>query len=158
MRRRRVSLLLVSLFIVAVAWGGVAGADTRTVDDGNDAAEGLDLKSASHGHAPDGRLRHRIVSYNRIGGAERTLYLEIVADGHTYEFLPNGEVWKDTRDYPTGPSGHAAVSRPDERTIVYTFRKAVIGNPSAYRWRVRSVPMSTNSDRIPNTGRVTHDI
>jgi hypothetical protein len=124
------ALTAVALLVLSAA----ALADHVSVQDAkNDATGGaVDIKEASHGHTPKGKLRHVIEAYQSFSANEPFLRIT-TPGGKKYEVNSAGVFNKNAVK-----TGKVTTTRPDDRTIQYTFWKSALGKPAKYRWRVVS--------------------
>lgn len=153
-RGPRLIALLTAFALTTVAGG--AHADTRVVDDPNDSGES-DIDLASHGHTPEGRLRHRIVMYERIGAEDwEAPCVGMVVGSTRYGVCGDGRVYDVTTPAAPVPTGRATVLRPNGRTIVYEIRRSSLGNPDAYKWYAWAT--GSRGDIAPDSGKILHDI
>ena len=135
-----------------------ASADTTTVGDpqGDTVGGSLDLRSATAGHTSTGKLKHKVVQYNRL---DQSNLPAIVMDSPKKGCLYGYEIWpafSATKLYKpcTGELvGSYTTSFPDTKTVVYKFSKNAIGNPGKYYWAIRIYGSGEgNIDVLPNYG------
>jgi hypothetical protein len=155
-----------ALLALAVA-PATAQANTKTVRDGNDVANSLDIRSVSHGHK-GARLTHTIRTY----GAFSSSFLS-GNNGFAFGFDTNGTArtaerfvvifWGGGRLRAAVTRGNGdfirwtGVSRPSSPSVKVTLRRASLGNPAGYRWVGLSF-VGQAADRAPNRGLILHDI
>lgn len=151
-RSRFTALLMAG---VLVLFGSVASADTKTIQDAQDRPSdegGIDIKSASHGHTPSGKLKHKIVSFDTNADLEQVCLHVKTSAG---QFYTCGFGMYNSQDQQVG---NVKEVRPNNKTIVLKFNKNAIGNPSSYSWWVVSSNYCQACDRAPNTGRARHTL
>ena len=152
-KRAGIGLMTAALLL----FGSVALANTKAIQDGNDSSDadgGIDIKTASHGHTPTGKLKHKITTYDVIGDMEQAC-LFITTSAEEYYSCGFGVYNSDDKQ-----TGSLTESRPDNKTIIFKFKKSAIGNPESYKWRVEAGNYCSpeNCDRAPNTGSVRHPL
>lgn len=158
-----------AIVVAALGLGaGLARGDERSSEDRNDAPGRMDIRDASSGHAPDGRLRHVITTFGRWTGADLVSksgppggvcllvwtkrrpsagspdYLVCANADAKGEKLRGLVTRVSRRAGRTGRSTAAAVSRPDNRSLVLRFARSQIGKPDRYYWRAETVYHATN--------------
>jgi hypothetical protein len=152
---------------LALVAPGAAQANTKTVGDGNDTANALDIRSVSHGHKR-ARLTHTLRTYSRFSA--RFLRGD---NGILFGFDTNGSArsaerfavifWAGGRLHAVvvNGKGHfvakARVSRPSSRSVKVTLRRSSLGNPAGYRWTGFTF-VGQSVDVAPNRGLILHDI
>ena len=121
--------------IAAVAVGAsLATADRKTFDDPKDNRGGTDIKEVRAGHDRKGRLVHRIETYGNLAGSFLpgvNVYAgEFDRVGSSYQVSPFGVT--NGRGEKTG---NVKMKQPDNKTVVYKFRKGAIDKPNSYKWQ-----------------------
>jgi hypothetical protein len=180
----RRTLVLPSVLAAAAAFATIAVANTTTVtdpkgdvrctDESNHVTKcppsssnmhaPPDLRSASAGHA-GGKLKHVVRGWTRLYAKDIKSFgavgLEIHAGGHAYFTIGNGGS-SEMHQSPSGKvSGSVTVTQVDSHTVKFVFAKSAIGSPAKYTWRAQdnaACEKCTPSDRVPNTGFVTHKL
>ena len=149
-RRALVGVILACFALTATP----ASATARRVEDPRDVSEdegGWDIKSAAHGHTDIGRVKHRFTSYTGMDDLMGACLRIVTSKGE--RFLTCGDAMYDEDNEIVGA---VRERRPDNRTVVITFRRAAIGNPASYRWSVRTFGYCQTCDRAPDSGRIRH--
>ena len=150
-------LVIPTAVIAAVAVGAsLALADRKTFEDPKDAPGRVDIKEVRAGHDPKGRLVHRIVGYGTIRDGEEpgvNVYAgQFTEVGSSYQVssfgVTNGRGEK---------TGRTKMKRPDNKTVVYKFRKGAIGNPNSYKWQACVCVEGDQQDLAPDK-RATHKL
>lgn len=167
------------LAFLAVAGG--AQANALTVQDGNDVAGPLDIRSVSHSHAGT-KLVHTIRTFSGWGvgllGPRTPNYflLELNTDSDRppersiLVFSSNGRLVASV--FGPGPRhrylGTVAARHPNRKMLRLVIPRQRIGNPAGYKWQAFAYFKSKNAcksgcfDRAPNgshpPNRVLHDI
>ncbi|MEA2461012.1 MAG: hypothetical protein QOH90_1189 [Actinomycetota bacterium] len=134
---------------------GLALADSKTINDGNDSSTGADMKTASHGHTNSGKLKHKITTYNAYD-AKHTPCLQIDAGGSIYRICQ-----KTLTNLTSGESSTITYRHPTSKSTVYIFSKGAIGSPGKYKWQAQTFGTGCGEapcDSVPNTGFVTHTL
>lgn len=152
MKNRLLGLVMAGMLVLI---GSVASADTKTISDGKDPDNGgIDIKSATAGHTPTGKLKHKIGTYDQIGDMEQACLFITTVEG---DYFTCGYRMYDSNDNETGG---VTESRPDNKTIIFKFKKSAIGSPDFYSWRVEAgnYCSGTDCDRAPNKGMVPHKL
>lgn len=170
---------LLAILIIVAGYALHALADSRTVEDERDEGQTVDPISASHGHRQSlrGILVHTIrmaepwQDGDLLGGG-----IEIwLPDNDRHPdrqiiigFNENKSMYALVRDSErTRYIGHANIWMPDDRTIqVEVARALAVSRFDQYRWRVtvafvcqeQGVVCAPQRDRIPNRGRVLHQL
>ena len=145
---RRTSLLGAAV-VVAGFGASLAVADKKTFDDPKDSQGPVDIKEVSAGHDPKGRLVHRIETFGKMDPGEEpgvNVYAgEFDQVGSSYQVssfgVTNGRGEK---------TGDAKMKRPDNKTVVYKFRKGTIDNPPSYKWQACVCLEGDQLDLAPN--------
>ena len=158
--RPRVWVVLGGVVAASVFLGGAAAlADSTKVRDPRGDPKGgkPDLKSATAAHTDSGMLKFTIVQYNDIrrapvlviNGGNKPCNEAMSAPYNAYMIGLRGGVY---RPACANYQGSYTKSRPDSKTIVYTFAKSAIGRPKRkLYWAVR-IPGEgeTQIDVLPN--------
>lgn len=153
----------VGLLVLALVttFSSVGLADSSTVADANDSGSGYpDIKEASHGHTPSGKLKHTIRTYNTFRTSDAPC-LDMRVGRQPYQLCGDGTVFTIG---VIGGDSEATVRRPNDRTVVYIFSKRSIGASNAYKWRAESVYQSNctgdDCDSAPNDGEpmIRHEL
>ena len=150
-------LLIPLAVITAVAVGAsLALADRKTFEDPKDAPGRVDIKEVRQGHDPKGRLVHRIVGYATIRPGEEpgvNVYAgEFTQLGSSYQVSSFG-----VTDGEGNKTGRTKMKRPDNKTVVYKFRKGAIDNPPFYKWQACVCVEGDQLDLAPNR-RKRHEL
>jgi hypothetical protein len=159
--RCRRAFIAVTLSAIAVSLLPVLSrADTTAVDDAVDSLRPVDIAQVAASHTASGRFSYRVDTYDPFG--RRAAPCLLVRAGrpvrNIYRICGDGRI-VDEADGATGR--HARVTRPTGSSIVYTFPRSAIGDPSWHSWRsvVRGNRCpDTVCDAAPDTGWMTHKI
>jgi hypothetical protein len=141
---------VVALCLVAVAvCAGVAWAASRTVkltDGKGDAKIGVDLRAASVTYNGT-TVRHLIVARGsfKTGGGPCL----VISTKTNHDLL----ICNDGTVLGSGPGNelHVKVTRPNSKSIAYTFKPGKLGLHASYLWNVNGQGRPDN-DSIPNKG------
>lgn len=154
MRRRFCIVMTCAAMVVGAAAPGLA--DSGSLHDGNDAYGRLDVKTISFGHRKAGgtrRLVHRMDTYgtfNRDSLSQDGSYIHflfttdgdnrperaLVVDVEDGRWVATMHSWR-RGDVGEHVYGRAHVSRPNNRSVVVVFRRALLGsNVTEYGWHV----------------------
>lgn len=171
MRRIRLRFLPLALAtaVTGLLFAGIALADTTEVEDANDTASPLDIRSVTAGHA-DGRLTYTIETYERFTrrhfehkiGAFRIWFHTRSDRRPDYELYAitsenDGRIYANLGRARRGASPtRVRATRPSSRSIRFTFSRRLIGSPSSYRWQAES-ENRRRRDPAPS-GLVRHDL
>ena len=144
--------LMGATLAVGLILGTLAMADTKAIEDPDEMQEGyIDIKKAVAGHSEDGRLKHKVVTYD---GGRPCLYIKV--PGETEWYFVCNERQGVTQDGET--RGGATINQPAPNTFVFFFKKRSLGSPSYYKWRwIAQLPHKC-CDYAPNEGWVRHDL
>ena len=123
---------------------GLAGADRRTISDpsGDSTDPAFDIVRTTAKHGPKHRLVHTVRMAAAIPGdlTNKRISLQISTDRDRdceLEFhLPPIGRNPLIRCGIGETSKFAKVTKPNARTMKYTFKERVIGSPRKYRWRM----------------------
>jgi len=154
-------LVLGGLVAASVFLGGTAvlADSTKVRDPSGDLTGGnRDLKSATAAHTSSGMLKFTIVQYNKIGRPPVLVINGGNKPCNDAGSSPYNAYMVDARHAGlyrpacANYQGSYNKSRPDSKTIVYTFTKGAIGRPkNKFYWAVR-IPGGgeTQIDVLPN--------
>lgn len=143
--RRALAVLIVAL---VVGMTTPAAADSRRVVDGNDVGGFLDVRSMTHGHGDDGRLRHKVVTHDSWGSRRLqrdcgSLELVFMRPGRSHRAVRvfyDGGLKAEMVDYGGDEPrviGMVKVRRPNRQTVVVVFKRRMLGaDLDTYRWGV----------------------
>lgn len=155
---REVKRLVATTLLVSLVLVGSALADTKTIQDpDDDTGDSGDIRSATAGHTPTGKLKHTIVTWNKAGVNTDPpgLVISLAANDvnancdRGYEGLFS--VKKDgaiRRLCDNVQVGTATVKRPNPKTIIFKFGRKPLGSPTKYFWGVQTY--GSNPDVAPN--------
>jgi hypothetical protein len=149
---------LIALGAVAatVAGGSLALADKKTFDDPKDSKGSLDIKEVRSGHDPKGRLVHRIETYGKMAEGQEpgvSVYAGEFDKGDSHYLISSFGVTNGFGE----KTGRVKMKRPDNKTVVYKFRKGAIGNPGSYKWQSCVCPEGEQQDLAPDK-KATHKL
>lgn len=172
--------LAAAALVVAMLLGTTpAAADRGRVVDGDDTEGFLDVRSLSHRHGYEGRLRHTVVTHGawrsrRLKRECGTLELVFKRPGKSHRVVRvfydgglKGEMVDHAGDEPR-VIGMVNVRRRDDHTVVVTFKRRMLGaGVDTYRWGVVTetyrggCPTPPGDPQIyndfaPNDGYLTH--
>jgi hypothetical protein len=153
--------------VVALALPAIAEADTKTVRDGDDVANALDIRSVSQGHSGT-RLTHTLRTYghfagrflngdNAIGFGFDTNRTASSLERFVVVFWANGALRAVVVNGKGNFIASAGVSRPDARSVRVRISRRSLGSPAGYRWFGFTI-VGSRGDAAPNRGLILHDI
>jgi hypothetical protein len=160
----------------ALACAGTASAGFTAFPDRNDRPGPLDIRQATQGHGPGGRLVHTITTFGRwpnalLGPTTPNFFLldiSIDADAKPERTVFIYSVNRHMVAVVLDPKGRvvaaAKASRLDKKTVRVSFPRGGIRNKPGYRWIAASFFESSGRcgggcvDKAPNRGRILHDI
>jgi hypothetical protein len=158
--------------------------DVKHNPSGNDA--NYDIVKATFGHARHGKLKHTVRVDGKIGdptasgpniGSQPSMFIDVPHHSFSgncdYRIDPvppgapgNGSsetkylVFRCSNGPNSVKTGSAHVTRPDNDTDKFVFKKGAIGNPKKYGWAFHFVTDTSNglvdADRAPNKGFKVH--
>jgi hypothetical protein len=170
------AIVLVVALAAALACAGTASAGFTAFPDRNDKPGPLDIRQATQGHGPGGRLVHSITTFGRwpnalLGPTTPNFFLlEISIDADAkpertvFIYSVNRHMVGVVLDSKGKAVAAAKASRPNRKTLKVSFPRAGINDKPGYRWSVASFFEATGRcgggcvDKAPNRGRILHDI
>jgi hypothetical protein len=165
----RIRIALVTAGFCALVAVGVAGADTRTISDGNRTRGPLDIRFAQASHDSRGRLLHTIQTERRIPRTSHSTYCVLMwFHRHNANTVApdrgvciNGNHTRGTVFKKNGTragSARAFVGGRNNRFWVIRFSRHVVRGRT-YFWQVRTFRATSSDgcrggcvDRAPNDG------
>jgi hypothetical protein len=149
-------LIPIAAVAATVVGGSLAIADKKTFQDPKDAKGPADIKEVRAGHDPKGRLVHRIEMYGNIPEGRApgvNVYAgEFDRVGSSYQVssfgVTNGLGEK---------TGRVKTKTPDNKTVIYKFRKGAIDNPDSYKWQACVCIEGEQQDLAPDK-KATHKL
>lgn len=138
-------IALGAALVVAGLGAGLAGADSKSIDDPDDdaAVESLDVVKATAGHKGKSKLVHTVTLDSPLAqeaGHQILLQMNTDKDGDCEkEFIwpPSGDATLIKCGIGETPKG-GKISEPAENKLKITFKRKVIGNPKKYGWRIET--------------------
>lgn len=160
----------------ALACAGTASASFTTFPDRNDTRGPLDIKQATQGRGPGGRLVHTITTFGRwtnalLGPTTPNFFLLDMSidkdrkpERTVFIYSVNRRMVAVVLDSKGKPVAAAKASRPDTKTLKVSFPRAGIDDKPGYRWIAASFFEGRGGcgggcvDKAPNRGRILHDL
>lgn len=181
-KRARLLLSTVLLMVIMEGVGPSALADSKTRKDADDAAGKLDVQSVQWKHSSGRLLIHHLTTYEawtndvfqkgsyiffsfKMGDRRRQLFVSTSEDGTLFGQMTDPDTGRIV--------GFAKVWRPDERSLQVEFPRRFLGRSvSRYKWEVttnfheeghpecgtQGSGVISCPDRVPDTGRLAHDL